>query len=240
MRVGSHEVADSGGTMKNEQVAELLYQALETEKGGIQVYETALTCVVNADLKKEWEEYLEQTRNHERIVLEVMDKLGLGLDPDLETRVARHARGAPAARGRAGGEDRDRSRTRQEGAQTDAVARSRARGRRARGRAGPASPSSSDSSASSTSRASPSRSARPRGPVRTWRPSPGRGRSADSRAGRCRRIARTTDSDRCSRGSRPRAARGDPESSGSRSPCPTRARSRTSPSTRAGATARAS
>ncbi len=25
--------------MKNEQVAELLYQALETEKGGIQVYE---------------------------------------------------------------------------------------------------------------------------------------------------------------------------------------------------------
>src|SRR5438094_5482866 len=83
MRVGSHEVADSGGTMKNEQVAELLYQALETERGGIEVYTAALTCVVNADLKKEWEEYLEQTRNHERIVLEVMDKLGL--DPDLDT-----------------------------------------------------------------------------------------------------------------------------------------------------------
>ena len=43
--------------MKNEQIAELLYQALETETGGIQVYETALTCVINADLKKEWEEY---------------------------------------------------------------------------------------------------------------------------------------------------------------------------------------
>jgi rubrerythrin len=69
--------------LKNEQVAELLYQALETEQGGIQVYTTALNCVVNADLKKEWEEYLEQTRNHERIVLEVMDKLGL--DPDMET-----------------------------------------------------------------------------------------------------------------------------------------------------------
>ena len=67
--------------MKNEQIAELLYQALETERGGIEVYTAALTCVVNADLKKEWEEYLEQTRNHERIVLEVMDKLGL--DPDL-------------------------------------------------------------------------------------------------------------------------------------------------------------
>lgn len=27
--------------MKDEQVAELLYQALETEKGGTQIYETA-------------------------------------------------------------------------------------------------------------------------------------------------------------------------------------------------------
>jgi rubrerythrin len=69
--------------MKNEQVAELLYQALETERGGIQVYETALKCVVNADLRKEWEEYLDQTRDHERIVLEVME--ALALDPDMET-----------------------------------------------------------------------------------------------------------------------------------------------------------
>jgi rubrerythrin len=69
--------------LKNEQIAELLYQALETERGGIAVYTAALACAVNADLKKEWEEYLEQTRNHERIVLEVMGTLGL--DPDLET-----------------------------------------------------------------------------------------------------------------------------------------------------------
>ena len=69
--------------MKNEQITELLYQALETEKGGIEVYMTALKCVVNADLRKEWEEYLDQTRNHERIVLELMDKLGI--DPGKET-----------------------------------------------------------------------------------------------------------------------------------------------------------
>ena len=69
--------------MKNEQIAELLYQTLETERGGIQVYTTALTCAANDDLIKEWEEYLEQTRNHERIVLEVMDQLGL--DPEMET-----------------------------------------------------------------------------------------------------------------------------------------------------------
>jgi len=37
---------------------ELLYQALETEKGGIEVYRTALRCAVNDDLREEWEEYL--------------------------------------------------------------------------------------------------------------------------------------------------------------------------------------
>src|SRR5262249_31432859 len=77
--------------MKNEQVAELLYQALETEKGGIQIYETALKCVVNDELKEEWQEYLEQTRTHEQILLEVMEQMGL--DPETETpgrEVVRH------------------------------------------------------------------------------------------------------------------------------------------------------
>lgn len=69
--------------MKDEQVAELLYQALETEKGGVEVYTAALKCAVNAGLKKEWEEYLAQTRNHERILLDVMEKVGL--DPDADT-----------------------------------------------------------------------------------------------------------------------------------------------------------
>jgi rubrerythrin len=54
--------------MKDEQVRELLYQALETEVGGVQVYETALRCVENEDLKQEWEEYLEQTKNHVTIM----------------------------------------------------------------------------------------------------------------------------------------------------------------------------
>jgi rubrerythrin len=83
--------AQEGEKLKNEQVEELLYQALETEKGGIQVYETALKCAVNDELKQEWQEYLEQTRNHEQIVLEVMEKMGL--DPETETpgrEVVRH------------------------------------------------------------------------------------------------------------------------------------------------------
>ena len=77
--------------MPNDQIAELLYQALETERGGIQVYETALRCVQNADLKKEWEEYLEQTRTHEQIVLGLIQ--AFGLDPAKETpgrKVVRH------------------------------------------------------------------------------------------------------------------------------------------------------
>ena len=69
--------------MKDEEVHELLYQALETELGGVQVYTTALKCVVNKDLKKEWEEYLEQTQNHVRIVENVFTRLEL--DPEAET-----------------------------------------------------------------------------------------------------------------------------------------------------------
>ena len=60
-----------------KQLHELLYQALETERGGIKIYETALTCAQNKDLKAEWEEYLEQTRTHEEELLKVFEELGL-------------------------------------------------------------------------------------------------------------------------------------------------------------------
>jgi hypothetical protein len=69
--------------MKDEQVRELLYQALETELGGVEVYTNALQCVENDELKEEWEKYLEQTRNHVQIVQDVLIKLGL--DPNEET-----------------------------------------------------------------------------------------------------------------------------------------------------------
>ena len=69
--------------MKDEQVKELLYQALETEIGGVQIYTTAIRCAENEDLKEEWEEYLEQTKNHVTIVEDVLTKLDL--DPNEET-----------------------------------------------------------------------------------------------------------------------------------------------------------
>ena len=77
--------------MKQEQLAELIYQGLETEKGGIQVYKTALKCVQNEELQEEWEKYLEETQNHERIMLDVC--AAMGLDPNKETpgrKVVRH------------------------------------------------------------------------------------------------------------------------------------------------------
>lgn len=77
--------------MKKEQLIELLYQALETEAGGVQVYETAVRCALNKDLKAEWEKYLEQTRDHERVLRNVLESMGL--DPAKETRgrqIVRH------------------------------------------------------------------------------------------------------------------------------------------------------
>lgn len=75
----------------NTEQKNLLYEALETEMGGVQVYETAIQCAVNEELKEEWEEYCEQTRKHEQIVRELFEKLGL--DPEAETpgrQVVRH------------------------------------------------------------------------------------------------------------------------------------------------------
>ena len=57
--------------MNREQLTELLYQGLETEMGGTMVYETALRCVLNDELKEEWEEYLEQTKTHVQVLLGV-------------------------------------------------------------------------------------------------------------------------------------------------------------------------
>jgi rubrerythrin len=62
---------------------DLLYQALETEKGGVQIYSTALRCVINKDLKEEWNKYLDQTKTHVQVVTNILRELGL--DPNAET-----------------------------------------------------------------------------------------------------------------------------------------------------------
>jgi rubrerythrin len=69
--------------MDDPQVRELLYQALETELGGVQIYETAVKLAVNEDLKEEWQKYLEETREHVEIVTQVLKNLDM--DPAVET-----------------------------------------------------------------------------------------------------------------------------------------------------------
>ena len=68
--------------MKDEQVTELLYQALETEIGGVQVYTTAIRCAENDELKEEWEEYLDQTKTHVTILEDVLTKLDLDINEE--------------------------------------------------------------------------------------------------------------------------------------------------------------
>lgn len=77
--------------MKDEKVDELLYQSLETEIGGVEVYKNAVHVAVNEDLKEEWQKYLAETENHVVIVNKVFEQLGL--DPTVETsgrQVVRH------------------------------------------------------------------------------------------------------------------------------------------------------
>lgn len=69
--------------MNRQQLEELLYQALETELGGVQVYEAAMRCALNDDLKLEWHKYLDQTRKHVDVMTRVLG--AFELDPEIET-----------------------------------------------------------------------------------------------------------------------------------------------------------
>jgi len=66
-----------------DQFAELLLQMLETEQGGMKVYETALRCVQNDELKQGWEKYLTETTQHVEIVTDLIEHFGG--DPSVET-----------------------------------------------------------------------------------------------------------------------------------------------------------
>ena len=73
------------------EVTELLYDALETEKGGVQIYTTALRCAINDDLREEWSKYLEQTKEHVQIVSGVLLSLDLPLETETPGRkIVRH------------------------------------------------------------------------------------------------------------------------------------------------------
>jgi rubrerythrin len=77
--------------MNAAQVEELLYQALETELGGVQVYEMAISCAVNEELRKEWEKYGSETKTHVEVVERVFEQLDLDTSTETSGRqIVRH------------------------------------------------------------------------------------------------------------------------------------------------------
>ncbi|HEX2198947.1 MAG TPA: hypothetical protein VHG88_10050 [Burkholderiales bacterium] len=69
--------------METQMVKELLLQSLEHEMGGVKLYEAALKCVLNEELKEEWEKYHQETERHVQILHDVCTQLHL--DPEEQT-----------------------------------------------------------------------------------------------------------------------------------------------------------
>jgi len=81
--------------MDLRQFENLILQALEHEKGGVEVYETALECAVNDDLRDEWEKYLEETRSHVETLTAVCRTLEIDASAETPDRkILRHLGGA--------------------------------------------------------------------------------------------------------------------------------------------------
>lgn len=77
--------------MNDEHVHELLYQALETEMGGVRIYEAAIRCAKNDDLREEWQKYHDQTTHHVEIVTGLFEVFGLDTSTETPGRsVVRH------------------------------------------------------------------------------------------------------------------------------------------------------
>jgi rubrerythrin len=69
--------------METKQLKELLLQSLEHEMGGVKIYETALKCALNEDLKEEWNKYHEETGKHVQVLHDAC--LQLEFDPEEQT-----------------------------------------------------------------------------------------------------------------------------------------------------------
>jgi rubrerythrin len=80
--------------MNDKMVKELLLQSLEHEMGGVKVYEAALKCALNEDLKEEWQKYLEQTERHVQVLQGVFAQCQLDTEEQTPGRKIVHDLGA--------------------------------------------------------------------------------------------------------------------------------------------------
>jgi hypothetical protein len=72
----------NGNITNSEGFEALMYQLLETELGGKEVYTLAIECAINPELKEEWQKYLSETKEHIQIARTLLEELGM--DPDAE------------------------------------------------------------------------------------------------------------------------------------------------------------
>jgi hypothetical protein len=80
--------------MEQRQLNELLLQSLEQELGGVQVYQAAIRCAANDELKEEWEKYLDQTEHHVEILQGVFAQMQLDPEQQSPGRMIVHNLGA--------------------------------------------------------------------------------------------------------------------------------------------------
>jgi len=80
--------------MEMQVVKELILQSLEHEMGGVKIYETALKCAQNDDLKEEWEKYHQETERHVQILQDVCAQMQLDAEEQSPGRKIVHDMGA--------------------------------------------------------------------------------------------------------------------------------------------------
>jgi hypothetical protein len=74
--------------MKPTQVEELILQSLEYEQRGVELYDAALTCALDPDLKEEWERNLAETRTHMAAIEGMCEAMGLDARRETPGRLA--------------------------------------------------------------------------------------------------------------------------------------------------------
>ncbi|HVB05105.1 MAG TPA: hypothetical protein VNF07_02520 [Acidimicrobiales bacterium] len=76
--------------MVDEQLSNLLVEALETERGEVSIYETALRCAVDVGLRSAWQDQAEVASRHAEIVEGAVAEVGVDSSVRTTTSAAVH------------------------------------------------------------------------------------------------------------------------------------------------------
>ena len=67
----------TSATISRDVLRDKLSEFLAVERGGLKLYDRALQIVSDAEVSRKFRDFREQTRNHESILLRVIDELGM-------------------------------------------------------------------------------------------------------------------------------------------------------------------